>query len=89
MTVTDPLGDMLTRIRNAQLRGKSKVTTPASRMRARVPGVIQELPRVEALEAEHVHAERVVEQRRRRRASFAASHRVLPEGTRRRVPQDL
>ena len=40
MTVTDPLGDMLTRIRNAQLRGKSKVTTPASRMRARVLDVL-------------------------------------------------
>ena len=42
MTVTDPLGDMLTRIRNAQLRGKSKVTTPASRMRARVLDVLQQ-----------------------------------------------
>ena len=42
MSVTDPLGDMLTRIRNAQLRGKSKVTTPASRMRARVLDVLQQ-----------------------------------------------
>ena len=42
MTVTDPLGDMLTRIRNAQLRGKSKVTTPASRMRTRVLDVLQQ-----------------------------------------------
>jgi small subunit ribosomal protein S8 len=42
MTVTDPLGDMLTRIRNAQLRGKSKVTTPASRMRVRVLDVLQQ-----------------------------------------------
>jgi small subunit ribosomal protein S8 len=33
---------MLTRIRNAQLRGKSKVTTPASRMRARVLDVLQQ-----------------------------------------------
>ena len=31
MNVTDPIGDMLTRIRNAQERGKSKVVTPASR----------------------------------------------------------
>ena len=28
MTMTDPLGDMLTRIRNAQLRKKAKVSTP-------------------------------------------------------------
>ncbi|PKQ04439.1 MAG: 30S ribosomal protein S8, partial [Alphaproteobacteria bacterium HGW-Alphaproteobacteria-11] len=33
MTMTDPLGDMITRIRNAQLRGKSKVVTPASKLR--------------------------------------------------------
>ena len=31
MTMTDPLGDMLTRIRNAQMRKKSKVSTPGSR----------------------------------------------------------
>lgn len=42
MSINDPLGDMLTRIRNAQLRGKSKVTTPASRMRARVLDVLQQ-----------------------------------------------
>lgn len=42
MTVTDPLGDMLTRIRNAQQRGKSKVKTPASKMRERVLEVLQQ-----------------------------------------------
>ncbi|MFO1089862.1 MAG: 30S ribosomal protein S8 [Hyphomicrobiales bacterium] len=42
MTVTDPIGDMLTRIRNAQQRRKSKVTTPASKLRARVLDVLQQ-----------------------------------------------
>ena len=28
--MNDPIGDMLTRIRNASLRGKSTVETPAS-----------------------------------------------------------
>lgn len=28
MSMNDPLGDMLTRIRNAQMRGKSTVRTP-------------------------------------------------------------
>ena len=42
MNVTDPIGDMLTRIRNAQERGKSKVTTPASKMRERVLEVLQQ-----------------------------------------------
>jgi len=41
MSVIDPIGDMLARIRNAQERGKSKVTTPASRLRERVLEVLQ------------------------------------------------
>jgi len=40
MSVNDPLGDMLTRIRNAQLRGKSTVKTPASKLRAWVLDVL-------------------------------------------------
>ncbi|WP_425051926.1 30S ribosomal protein S8 [Psychromarinibacter sp. S121] len=38
--MNDPLGDMLTRIRNAQLRGKSTVVTPASKLRAWVLDVL-------------------------------------------------
>jgi len=41
MSMTDPLGDMLTRIRNAQVRGRSKVSTPASKLRVRVLDVLQ------------------------------------------------
>ena len=41
MNISDPLGDMLTRIRNAQMRGMSKVVTPASKLRARVLEVLQ------------------------------------------------
>ena len=41
MTMTDPLGDMLTRIRNAQMRRKSKVNTPASKLRANVLEVLK------------------------------------------------
>lgn len=41
MAMTDPIGDMLTRIRNAQMRSKSKVSTPASKLRARVLDVLQ------------------------------------------------
>ncbi|MBI1239214.1 MAG: 30S ribosomal protein S8 [Alphaproteobacteria bacterium] len=39
--MTDPLGDMLTRIRNAQLRGLQTTTCPASRLRANVLEVLQ------------------------------------------------
>lgn len=42
MAMTDPLGDMLTRIRNAQMRRKSKVSTPASKLRARVLEVLKD-----------------------------------------------
>ena len=41
MSVNDPLGDMLTRIRNAIGRNKPKVSTPASRLRARVLDVLK------------------------------------------------
>ena len=41
MNLSDPLGDMLTRIRNAQMRGKSVVVTPASKLRVRVLEVLQ------------------------------------------------
>ncbi|MDP4032840.1 MAG: 30S ribosomal protein S8 [Pseudorhodobacter sp.] len=40
MMMNDPLGDMLTRIRNAQMRGKSTVKTPASKLRAWVLDVL-------------------------------------------------
>ncbi|WP_172296331.1 30S ribosomal protein S8 [Pseudoruegeria sp. HB172150] len=40
--MNDPLGDMLTRIRNAQMRGKSTVVTPASKLRAWVLDVLQD-----------------------------------------------
>jgi small subunit ribosomal protein S8 len=41
MSMTDPLGDMLTRIRNAQMRRKSKVSTPGSSLRGRVLDVLK------------------------------------------------
>lgn len=41
MAVNDPVGDMLTRIRNAQLRRKGTVSTPGSRLRARVLDVLK------------------------------------------------
>ena len=41
MAMNDPLGDMLTRIRNAQMRRKGKVQTPGSRLRAHVLDVLQ------------------------------------------------
>ena len=41
MALTDPLGDMLTRIRNGQRAKKDTVLSPASRLRARVLEVLE------------------------------------------------
>jgi small subunit ribosomal protein S8 len=42
MSINDPLGDMLARIRNALMRYKAKVTTPASTLREHVLDVLVE-----------------------------------------------
>lgn len=41
MTMSDPIGDLLTRIRNGQRMQKAAVTSPASRMRANVLEVLK------------------------------------------------
>ena len=41
MSMTDPLGDLLTRIRNGQQARKDSVVSPASKLRARVLDVLQ------------------------------------------------
>lgn len=40
MSFSDPVGDMITRIRNSLMRGKSKCSTPASKLRGRVLDVL-------------------------------------------------
>ena len=41
MSMSDPLGDLLTRIRNGQRAGKSTITTPASRLRENLLRVLE------------------------------------------------
>jgi small subunit ribosomal protein S8 len=41
MSVNDPIGDMIARIRNAQLRNKAKVSMPGSKQRERVAEVLK------------------------------------------------
>ncbi len=41
MSNTDPISDMLTRIRNAHMRSKNKVAVPTSKLRERVLEVLQ------------------------------------------------
>ena len=40
MSTTDPIGDLITRIRNAQMRRKDVVLSPASTLRARILDVL-------------------------------------------------
>ncbi len=42
MAMSDPLGDMLTRIRNGQMAGKSKIHTPSSKLRNHVLQVLKD-----------------------------------------------
>ncbi len=41
MAINDPIGDLLARIRNGQMRGLAKVSTPASNLRARLLDVLR------------------------------------------------
>ena len=41
MKITDPIGDMITRIRNGQMRGLKKVSVPGSKLRKAVLDVLQ------------------------------------------------
>ena len=41
MAITDPIADLLARIRNGQLRGMAKIKSPNSRLRVRVLDVLQ------------------------------------------------
>ena len=52
MTMTDPLGDMLTRIRNAQMRKKQFVVTPNSKLRAWVLDVLKSEGYIKSYEIE-------------------------------------
>lgn len=62
MAINDPLGDMLTRIRNSLLRGRSKVVTPASKLRKRVLDVLQEEGYIRGYaEVEHANGKREFE----------------------------
>jgi small subunit ribosomal protein S8 len=41
MSLNDPIGDLITRIRNAQMRNKPKVSSPGSKLRERVLEVLK------------------------------------------------
>jgi small subunit ribosomal protein S8 len=50
MSTTDPVADMLTRIRNASMRGHSQVAIPASKLKLAIARVMKEEGFVEEVE---------------------------------------
>lgn len=42
MSMTDPIADFLTRIRNGQAAGKAEITAPASKLKAAIAHVLRE-----------------------------------------------
>ena len=56
MSISDPLGDMLTRIRNAQRAKKTEVISPASRLRENVLEVLKKEGYISGYEKLNVRA---------------------------------
>jgi small subunit ribosomal protein S8 len=50
MSVTDPIGDMLTRIRNALMAGHASVSLPSSKIKVAIARILQEEGFVESFE---------------------------------------
>lgn len=77
--MNDPLGDMLTRIRNAQMRGKSTVRSPVSKLRVWVLDVLKDegyIRGYERVTAADGHAELNIE------LKYAAGEPAIRELTR-------
>ncbi len=92
MAVTDPLGDLLTRIRNGQRAKKDSVLSPASKLRLRVLDVLQREGYIRGYSDEQMGpAAASIPARRNSRASATASaspssrRRVAFSRTRKRV----
>ena len=42
MSLSDPIGDMLARIKNSQMRGQKKVEMPSSKFKTKIAEVLKE-----------------------------------------------
>ena len=60
MKVTDPIADMLTRIRNANSAGKSEVSMPSSKVLVEIARVICEEGYIEGYEVEHTKPQKTL-----------------------------
>jgi small subunit ribosomal protein S8 len=60
MSMTDPIADMLTRIRNAQKARKESVTMPASRVKLAIAEVLQQEGYIDGIETEQDGVQRSI-----------------------------
>ena len=91
MPLTDPLGDMLTRIRNGQQARKDSVLSPASKLRARVLDGVggHRVHREDEVTAARLELLRALEGSGVVQPRVSISTRSAPRSTRRSWPQSV
>ena len=91
MTVTDPIADMLTRIRNGIIAGHSQVALPSSKIKVSIAEILKEEGFIESFEsvagdAPHIQILRVrlkyIGERRTRRSVITGIERISKPGCR-------
>jgi small subunit ribosomal protein S8 len=91
MSITDPIGDMLTRIRNAAMAGHKTASLPASKMKLAIAQILREEGFIEAFEEVAVETKaaralritlKYVGERRERRPVISGLSRVSRPGRR-------
>jgi small subunit ribosomal protein S8 len=91
MSVTDPIADMLTRIRNGLLAGHTVVALPSSKMKAAIAGILREEGFLESFEVAETEGSpqpvlrltlRYTGERRERRPVISGLKRISRPGRR-------
>ena len=91
MSVTDPIADMLTRIRNGVMAGHSQVAMPSSKIKAEIAKILKEegfIENFEVADGEKIGQKvlrvkiKYVGERRERRAVISGLERVSKPGRR-------
>lgn len=89
MTTSDPIADMLTRLRNGLLAGQQLVSMPSSKLKVEISRILQEEGYIESYEAAQENEHPVLRirlkyigERRERRPVIAGLKRVSRPGSR-------
>jgi small subunit ribosomal protein S8 len=91
MSVTDPIADLLTRIRNGLLAGHATISVPSSKMKAAIAAILQEEGYIEHFEVARAEGEtspvlrirlKYIGERRERRPVITGLKRISRPGRR-------